>query len=181
MKPQSQRRLRQTIVVPVVASHTNGHDYQTVCKIVNPVAESELPGMRKRKNLVRTMVVQSRTTGAFLLKYGHGHAQYIVCGNPDFVDIVIHCSRFQVNSGAGGDPSFDAYELARALRPKINLPSITLDGKQDPLKPDGTADHDAIFTGIHERRAFDVGHAFLMEAPGGFAAAILDVHRWARQ
>ena len=99
--------------------------------------------------------------------------------NPDFVDIVIHCYRFHMGSGTEGDPTLDDLEELLATRPKISVPAITLDGTQDPLKPGGTASHDTMFTGRHERRVHDVGHAFPMEAPKAFSQAVLDVHGWA--
>ena len=77
-----------------------------------------------------------------------------------------------------GDLALQALEEKLASRPKITVPTITLDGTQDPLKPGGSASHDVMFTGRHERRVFDVGHSFPMEDPQNFMRAILDVHSW---
>ncbi|KAH6989746.1 Alpha/Beta hydrolase protein [Ilyonectria sp. MPI-CAGE-AT-0026] len=97
--------------------------------------------------------------------------------NPDFVDIVIHAYRFCFGSEEG-DPVFQLLEDKLASKPLITVPSITLDGLQDPLKPGGTAAHSKMFSGRHERREADVGHAFPMEAPQAFADAILSIHEW---
>lgn len=100
--------------------------------------------------------------------------------NPDFVEVVIHCYRFCFGTEEG-DPAFEDLEKTLASRPTIKVPAITLDGTVDPLKPGGSASHDAMFIARHERRVCDVGHAFPIEAPEAFANAILDVHRWQLQ
>ncbi|RBA17449.1 hypothetical protein FPRO05_02173 [Fusarium proliferatum] len=69
-------------------------------------------------------------------------------------------------------------EDALASQPKISVPTITLDGRQDPLKPGGTAAHAEHFSGRCERREVDVGHAFPMEAPDEFTDAILTIKKW---
>ncbi|KAF7519797.1 hypothetical protein G7054_g12982 [Neopestalotiopsis clavispora] len=99
--------------------------------------------------------------------------------NPDFVSVVIHAYRFCF----GLEPSLpelEALEQRLAEKPKITVPCITLDGSQDPLKPGGSASHDQMFTGRHERREFNVGHAFPAEAAKEFADAIYDVHLWSQ-
>ncbi|KAI0409207.1 Alpha/Beta hydrolase protein [Xylaria palmicola] len=97
--------------------------------------------------------------------------------NPDFVDVVVHAYRF-VHGKEAGDPSLDSLERMLMAKPKITVPCVTLDGTQDPLKPGGSASHAEMFVGRHERRIFEVGHAFPAEAPGAFARAIIDVHSW---
>ncbi|KAF2964152.1 hypothetical protein GQX73_g9418 [Xylaria multiplex] len=97
--------------------------------------------------------------------------------NPDFVDVVIHCYRF-VHGKESGDPTLDNLEAKLASKPKITVPCITLDGSQDPLKPNGSASHAEMFVGRHERRVYEVGHNFPAEAPKAFAEAIIDVHSW---
>ncbi|KAI1748719.1 Alpha/Beta hydrolase protein [Xylaria castorea] len=99
--------------------------------------------------------------------------------NPDFVDVVIHAYRF-VHGKEAGDPTLDHLEEKLATKPKITVPCITLDGTQDPLKPGGSASHAEMFVGRHERRVFEVGHAFPAESPEAFAQAIIDVHNWKR-
>ncbi|KAI0438482.1 Alpha/Beta hydrolase protein [Xylaria telfairii] len=98
--------------------------------------------------------------------------------NPDFVDVVVHAYRF-VHGNEPGDPALESLEAKLAARPKIAVPCITLDGTLDPLKPGGSAAHDGMFVGRHERRVFEVGHAFPAEAPEAFAQAVIDVHAWA--
>jgi pimeloyl-ACP methyl ester carboxylesterase len=97
--------------------------------------------------------------------------------NPDFVDVVIHAYRFAFGSAAG-DPALAPFEARLAEKPKIDVPAVTLDGTQDPLKPGGTADHAPMFTARHEHRVVDCGHNFPWEAPEEFADAVLTVREW---
>lgn len=97
--------------------------------------------------------------------------------NPDFVDVVIHCYR-HVFGTEEGDPELQHLEDKLALRPKIVVPAITLDGTKDPLKPGGSGSHADMFVGRHERWEFDVGHAFPLEDPEAFAEAVVTIHRW---
>lgn len=95
--------------------------------------------------------------------------------NPDFVDVVIHCYQY-VLSTAKGDPQLQTLEDKLALKPPITVPTITLDGTQDPLKPGGSSSHAPMFSGFHERREYPVGHAFPLEDPAAFADAIIKLH-----
>jgi pimeloyl-ACP methyl ester carboxylesterase len=97
--------------------------------------------------------------------------------NPDFVDVVIHCYRFHFGL-AEGDPSLDQLERTLATKPKINVPAVTLDGLDDPLKPGGTAQHGKLFIDRHEHRTVQAGHNVPQEVPMAFADALLTVHRW---
>jgi len=97
--------------------------------------------------------------------------------NPDFIDVVIHHYRHALGN-ADGDPNYQELEDRLASRPAISVPTITLDGVSDTLKPGGTADHAAMFTGPHEHCVVDAGHALPYEAPDAFAAAIFTVHQW---
>jgi pimeloyl-ACP methyl ester carboxylesterase len=97
--------------------------------------------------------------------------------NPDFVDVVIHCYRFHFGF-AMGDPSLDPLERTLATKPKIEVPAVTLDGLDDPLKPGGTAGHGNMFINRHEHRAFQAGHNLPQEIPMAFANAVLTVHQW---
>ena len=99
--------------------------------------------------------------------------------NEDFVDVVIHCYRFHLGNEAG-DPGLEHLEKRLAEKPKIRVPTITLDGMEDPLNPEGSSSHANLFLGRHERREFRCGHAFPLEAPGEFAAAIVQVHKWSQ-
>jgi len=100
--------------------------------------------------------------------------------NPDFVDVVIHSYRFDFGL-APGDPALDALERRLATAPDITVPAVTLDGAHDPLKPGGTAHLDHHFTGRHEHRVVEAGHAVPHEAPRAFADAILRVHSWVEE
>lgn len=97
--------------------------------------------------------------------------------NPDFVDVVIHCYRFAFGTAAG-DPDLVALEDRLAQKPRISVPTVTLDGTQDPLKPGGTADHAALFSGRHEHRVVECGHNLPWEAPDAFAAAVMTLREW---
>ncbi|MEO8668188.1 MAG: alpha/beta hydrolase, partial [Bauldia sp.] len=97
--------------------------------------------------------------------------------NPDFVDVVIHCYRFCFGTEAG-DPALAWLEDRLAEKPEIGVPTITLDGAQDPLKPGGTANHASMFTARHQHRVVDCGHNLPWEAPRDFADAILTVRAW---
>ncbi|MCD2191057.1 alpha/beta fold hydrolase [Actinomycetospora soli] len=97
--------------------------------------------------------------------------------NPDFVDVVAHAYRHALGNAAG-DPAYEALEATLAARPPITVPAVTVDGTDDPLKPGGTADHAGMFTGRHEHRVVDVGHALPYEAPAAFADAMLRVRAW---
>ena len=97
--------------------------------------------------------------------------------NPDFVDVVVHSYRFAFGLAAG-DPALAPLEARLASRPKIVVPSVTLDGALDPLKPGGTADQAVMFTGRHDHRRVSSGHNLPWEAPEAFADAVLTVRQW---
>lgn len=97
--------------------------------------------------------------------------------NPDFVDIVIHCYRF-MHGLEQGDPAFQQQEAFLAQKPKIKVPTVTLDGTADPLKPGGTADHASLFSGQHEHVVTESGHYVPQENPKAFAGAIMKVYSW---
>jgi pimeloyl-ACP methyl ester carboxylesterase len=97
--------------------------------------------------------------------------------NPDFVEVVIHCYRWLFGREPG-DPALQAFEDRLAQRPRITVPTVTMDGTADPLKPGGTAEHAGMFTGPHEHRIVDAGHNLPQEAPDAFAEAVIRVHDW---
>lgn len=97
--------------------------------------------------------------------------------NPDFVDVVIHCYRSCFGTEAG-DPALQRLEQRLAQKPTIAVPTVTIDGTADPLKPGGTADHARMFVGLHEHHAVASGHNLPQEAPKPFADAIIKVHDW---
>ena len=65
-----------------------------------------------------------------------------------------------------------------AQKPTITVPTVTLDGATDPLKPGGTADHASMFVGLHEHRIVDTGHNLPQQAPQAFADAVFKVRDW---
>jgi len=97
--------------------------------------------------------------------------------NPDFVEVVIHSYRFDFGK-ASGYPALAKLEARLAEKPPITVPAITIDGRQDPLKPGGTADHAIMFQARHAHRVVDCGHNLPWEAPEEFADAVTTVHGW---
>ncbi|MET0280993.1 MAG: alpha/beta hydrolase [Steroidobacteraceae bacterium] len=97
--------------------------------------------------------------------------------NPDFVDVVIHCYRSTFGLEAG-DPALQPLEDRLQQKPAISVPTVTLDGARDPLKPGGTAEHARMFTGPHEHRVADTGHNLPQESPEIFTDAVLQVRDW---
>lgn len=94
--------------------------------------------------------------------------------NPDFVDVVISCYRHSFGLEPG-EAALQAFEARLAQKPRITVPTITIDGSNDPLKPGGTADHRKMFAGFHEHRVVDAGHNVPQERPRDFASAVLGV------
>jgi pimeloyl-ACP methyl ester carboxylesterase len=92
--------------------------------------------------------------------------------NPDFVDVVIHCYRWSFGLEAG-DPALQPLEDRLAQRPLVTVPTVTIDGATDPLKPGGTAQHASMFVGRHEHRVVDAGHNLPQQAPQPFADAVI--------
>jgi len=99
--------------------------------------------------------------------------------NPDFVPVVIHCYRHSFGLHPG-DSALQPLEDRLAQRPPITVPTVTLDGTLDPLKPGGTAHHAAMFVAPHEHRVFTTGHNFPQENPQAFADAVVTVNQWLR-
>jgi len=97
--------------------------------------------------------------------------------NPDFVPIVIGNYRWRL-SLAAAEPEYAALESRLQKAPAIAVPTITIDGKDDPFTPsgDGSA-YRSHFTGKYEHRTFDVGHNVPQEAPREFARAVVDADR----
>ncbi|GHJ43614.1 alpha/beta hydrolase [Catellatospora sp. TT07R-123] len=98
--------------------------------------------------------------------------------NPDYVAIVIDNYRWRLGL-APGDPRHDDLENQLAQGPVITVPTITLDGEADPFTPPGDgAAYRARFSGRYEHRTLrGIGHNVPQEAPGAFAAAVVDVDR----
>ncbi|WP_312862906.1 alpha/beta hydrolase [Rhizobium sp. P28RR-XV] len=94
--------------------------------------------------------------------------------NPDFVDVVISCYRHSFGLEAG-EAAFQDLEASLAQKPRITVPAITIDGTNDPLKPEGTSDHSKMFAGFHEHRVVDAGHNMPQEQPVPFASAVIRI------
>jgi len=97
--------------------------------------------------------------------------------NPDFVDVVIHTYRWMFGLEPG-DPEMQPLEDRLAQKPAITVPTVTLDGTSDPLKPGGTADHASLFVGRHEHRVVAAGHNVPQQKPEEFADAIVKIRGW---
>lgn len=99
--------------------------------------------------------------------------------NPDFVDVVIQSYRHRYGLAAG-DPDLAWIEDRLTAQPPITVPTVTIDGADDGIRPLGSASHAKYFTGRHEHRVFPgVGHNVPQEAPAAFAAAVQTAASWA--
>jgi pimeloyl-ACP methyl ester carboxylesterase len=97
--------------------------------------------------------------------------------NPDFVDVVIQSYRHRM-ALAPGDPAYEELEQRLAKQPNITVPTITLDGATDGIRPAGTAPQAVHFKGPHEHRVIpNAGHNLPQEAPRAFAEAVLAVRK----
>jgi pimeloyl-ACP methyl ester carboxylesterase len=94
--------------------------------------------------------------------------------NPDFVPVVIHSYRHR-HRNAPGDPRFDAVERRLAERPRIEVPSVILHGRDDGVDaPRHSEKHPAQFPAGTERHVIpDAGHFLPREQPGAVADALL--------
>lgn len=98
--------------------------------------------------------------------------------NPDFVDVVIHSYRHRLGA-VPGDPALVAIERRLAEQPIITVPTVSLHGASDGVRPpEDTASHSRFFSGPYTRRVVPVaGHFLPREAPDAFAHAIREVRR----
>jgi pimeloyl-ACP methyl ester carboxylesterase len=94
--------------------------------------------------------------------------------NPDFVDVVIRSYRVRYGY-VPGDPALAAIEEKLAMKPKIAVPTITLQGEAaGTVPPDVSIAHVKFFTGPYQRRTIPrVGHNISAEAPQETAEAVL--------
>ncbi|MEU3570515.1 alpha/beta hydrolase [Kitasatospora sp. NPDC036755] len=98
--------------------------------------------------------------------------------NPDYAAIVIHNYRWRLGL-ADGERRYDQLERRLAARPRVAVPTVTLDPGRDPFTApgDGSAYRD-LFTGPYLHRALpEVGHNVPQEAPEAFVRAVLDADR----
>jgi pimeloyl-ACP methyl ester carboxylesterase len=98
--------------------------------------------------------------------------------NPDFVEVVIHSYRVRYGY-LPGDPALAAIEEKLAMRPKITVPTITLQGEAaGTVPPQASIAHAKFFTGPYQRRTIPrVGHNIPAEAPRDTAAAVMELAR----
>jgi pimeloyl-ACP methyl ester carboxylesterase len=96
--------------------------------------------------------------------------------NPDFVPVVIHSYRHR-HGNAPSDPRFDAIERRLAGRPRIEVPSMILHGRDDGVDvPRHSEKHPALFPSGTERRVIpDAGHFLPREQPGAVVEALLSL------
>ncbi|MEU8158610.1 alpha/beta fold hydrolase [Micromonospora parva] len=96
--------------------------------------------------------------------------------NPDHVDIVIHNYRWRM-ALADGEAQYDEIEQRLAGQPKINVPSISMEGDANGAPHVEPTVYAKQFTGPYEHRTVGggVGHNLPQEAPQAFADAVLEV------
>ena len=93
--------------------------------------------------------------------------------NPDFVPVVIHSYRHR-HGNAPGDPRFDAIERRLAERPRIEVASVILHGRDDGVdRPHKSERYLGQFPDGTERRVVpDAGHFLPREQPGAVVEAL---------
>lgn len=98
--------------------------------------------------------------------------------NPDFVDVVIHSYRHRFGL-VPGDPAVAEVERRIATQPVITVPTISLDGTADGVRPwEPAAANAHHFTGERQHRVLPgIGHNLPQEAPRAFADAVLELVR----
>ncbi len=94
--------------------------------------------------------------------------------NSDFVEVVVHSYRHRYGLVAG-DPAVEKTEQRLVAQPRINIPTIALDGDGDGVMPlGGTECHSRFFSVAYERRVIPLaGHNLPQEAPNEFSEAVL--------
>jgi hypothetical protein len=93
-----------------------------------------MPHRRLRSASNRSLHASVQTTERYI---GSKQKQSAVAfENPDFVEVVIHCYR-SVFGLEAGDPALQPLEDHLAQKPTVKVPTVTIDGATDPLKPGG--------------------------------------------
>jgi pimeloyl-ACP methyl ester carboxylesterase len=100
--------------------------------------------------------------------------------NPDQVAIIIHNYRWRLGV-APGESKYDNLERRLAARPKISVPTITMEGDANGAAHLPPAAYRGQFTGKYDQRTLTggIGHNLPQEAPQQFAQAIVDVSGFA--
>lgn len=98
--------------------------------------------------------------------------------NPDFVDVVIHSYRHRFGL-VPGDPAVADVERRIAAQAPITVPTISLDGTADGVRPWEPVEANAHrFSGPRQHRLLPgIGHNLPQEAPRAFADAVLELVR----
>jgi pimeloyl-ACP methyl ester carboxylesterase len=96
--------------------------------------------------------------------------------NEDFIAVTIHSYRHRYGNAAG-DPKLEEIERRLSAKPKINVPTIALQGDADGvLPPEVSERHATLFSGPYQRRLLPrIGHNPPQEAPREFARAVLEL------
>lgn len=96
--------------------------------------------------------------------------------NLDFVEVVIHSYRVRYGL-VPGDPTVEETEQRLTAKPKITVPTVSIDGEDDEVMAvGGCKSHAKQFTGPYEYRVLPgVGHNPPQETPEAFADAVLSL------
>ncbi|MEH1164328.1 alpha/beta hydrolase [Micromonospora sp. CPCC 205539] len=96
--------------------------------------------------------------------------------NPDHVSIVVHNYRWRM-ALAEGEPQYDEVEKRLAGKPKIKVPTISLEGDANGAPHVDPSVYAKQFSGQYEHRTISggIGHNLPQEAPQAFADAVLQV------
>jgi pimeloyl-ACP methyl ester carboxylesterase len=96
--------------------------------------------------------------------------------NPDHVEIVIHNYRWRLGLAAG-EAKYDELETRLASRPRISVPTITLEGDANGAPHGDPSAYAGQFSGPYWHRTIDggIGHNLPQEAPQAFADAVVEV------
>jgi len=102
--------------------------------------------------------------------------------NPDHVAVVIDNYRWRLGLSRG-EAMYDDVEKRLAERPRIAVPTVTLEGDANGAPHPDPSAYRSQFTGPYEHRtvAGGVGHNLPQEAPAAFADAVVSVDRAAER
>jgi len=95
--------------------------------------------------------------------------------NPDHVAVAIHNYRWRLGL-ADGERKYDDLDKQLAVRPVINVPTVTMEGDANGAPHPEPSVYAAKFTGKYRHRTITggIGHNLPQEAPEAFAEAVID-------
>ncbi len=95
--------------------------------------------------------------------------------NPDHVAVAIHNYRWRLGL-ADGERKYDDLDKQLAVRPVINVPTVTMEGDANGAPHPEPSVYAAKFTGRYTHRTITggIGHNLPQEAPEAFAEAVMD-------